>query len=380
MNLADSRSTDRAPHAHVTVERWGTLPGGDAVRLFTLRNAHGMRVVISDLGATLVSWHAADRAGRIADVVLGHDTPAEYLASTSYFGGTIGRWANRIAHARFALDGVTYQLDRNQGDNLLHGGATGFHRALWDAREVDGTLVFTHESPEGDAGFPGTLEATVRYTLDDNGALTIDYDAATDAPTPVNLTNHAYFNLSGGSADRSTDIRGHMIEIDADEFWEVDDTLIPIARASVTGNAFDFRTSAPIGARLDWPHTQLVRGKGFDHCYLLRSTSGAAGAPGAAGASSNPPGAVRRVAVLYDPGSGRELTVDTDANGLQFYSGNYLEGVVGRGGEQLRKHAALCLETGGYPNQINMDDAAAQTVLRPGERYRHTTVYRLGVR
>jgi aldose 1-epimerase len=369
MNLADSRSTDRAPHTHVTVERWGTLPGGDAVRLFTLRNAHGMRVAISDLGATLVSWHAADRAGRVADVVLGHDTPAEYLASTSYFGGTIGRWANRIAQARFALDGVTYQLDRNQGDNLLHGGATGFHRAVWNAREVDGTLVFTHESPEGDAGFPGTLEASVRYALDDNGALTIDYDAITDAPTPVNLTNHAYFNLSGGSAD----IRGHMIEIDADEFWEVDDTLIPLARASVAGNAFDFRTSAPIGARLDWPHAQLVRGKGFDHCYLLRNASGATG-------EANAPGAVRRVAVLYDPGSGRELTVETDANGLQFYSGNYLEGVVGRGKQPLRKHAALCLETGGYPNQINMDEVAAQTVLRPGERYRHTTVYRLGVR
>ncbi|CAB3767891.1 aldose epimerase family protein [Paraburkholderia solisilvae] len=363
MTSVDSRHTDRALPAHITVERWGTLPGGDAVRLFTLRNAHGMRVVISDLGATLVSWHAADRAGRIADIVLGHDTPAEYLASASYFGGTIGRWANRIAQARFTLDGLTYQLDRNEGDNLLHGGASGFHRALWDAREVDGTLVFSHESPEGDAGFPGALETTVRYALDDHGALTIDYDAVTDAPTPVNLTHHAYFNLSGGPAD----IRGHMIEIDADEFWEVDDTLIPLARASVAGNAFDFRSSAPIGARLDWPHAQLARAKGFDHCYLLRDAAGASGA-------------VRRVAVLYDPGSGRELTVETDAHGLQFYTGNYLEGVAGRGGERLRKHAALCLETGGYPNQINMADSAAQTVLRPGERYRHTTVYRLGIR
>ncbi|CAB3762764.1 aldose epimerase family protein [Paraburkholderia humisilvae] len=360
MNLADSRSSDRAHPAHITVERWGTLPGGDAIRLFTLRNAHGMRVAISDLGATLVSWHAADRAGRIADVVLGHDTPADYLASTSFFGGTIGRWANRIAAARFMLDGVTYQLDRNEGDNLLHGGATGFHRAVWNAREVDGTLVFTHESPEGDAGFPGTLEATVRYALGDDGALTIHYDAVSDAPTPVNMTNHAYFNLSGGPAD----IRGHLIEIDADEFWEVDGALIPLARASVTGNAFDFRTGAPIGARLDWPHEQLARAKGFDHCYLLRG----------------PSGTVRRVAVLYDPGSGRELTVETDASGLQFYTGNYLDGVVARGGQPLRKHAALCLETGGYPNQINMDDAAAQVVLQPGERYRHTTVYRLGVR
>ncbi|HEY3597998.1 MAG TPA: aldose epimerase family protein [Paraburkholderia sp.] len=371
MNLADTRSTGRATQARITVDRWGALPGGDAVRLFTLRNAHGMRVVISDLGATLVSWHAPDRAGRIADVVLGHDTPAEYIASSSYFGGTIGRWANRIAHARFTLDGLTYPLDRNEGDNLLHGGTTGFHRALWEAREVDGALVLTHESPEGDAGFPGALATTVRYALDDDGALTIDYDAVTDAPTPVNLTNHAYFNLSGAVATDTPadtlDICGHMIEIDADEFFEVDDALIPVARSSVAGNAFDFRASAPIGARLDWPHAQLARAKGFDHCYVLRGPYGTAGA-------------LRTAAVLYDPGSGRELTVSTDAPGLQFYTGNYLEGVVGRGGKRHRKHAALCLETGGFPNQINMPDAAADVVLQPGERYRHTTVYRLGVR
>ncbi len=377
MNFADTRSTDRAAHARVTVDRWGTLPGGDAVRLFTLRNVHGMRVVISDLGPTLVSWHAADRAGRIADVVLGHDTPADYLASSSYFGGTIGRWANRIAHARFTLDDVMYQLDRNEGDNLLHGGATGFHRVLWDAREVNGALVLTHESPEGDAGFPGALATIVRYALDDNGALTIDYDAVADAPTPVNLTNHAYFNLSGdtpaaaaaqaavqtASQTDTPDIRGHIIEIDADEFFEVDDALIPVARASVAGNAFDFRAGAPIGARLDWPHAQLARATGFDHCYVL----------------GGEPGALRRAAVLYDPGSGRELTVSTDARGMQFYSGNFLEGVIGRGGKRLRKHAALCLETGGFPNQINMADAD-EVVLRPGGRYRHTTVYRLGVR
>lgn len=366
MNLADTRSTERPAQARITVDRWGTLPGGDAVRLFTLRNVHGMRVTLSDLGATLVSWHAADRAGRIADIVLGHDTPAEYLASTSFFGGTIGRWANRIAQARFALDGVTYQLDRNEGDNLLHGGASGFHRALWDVREVDGALVFSHESPEGDAGFPGTLAVTVRYALDDDGALTIDYDAMTDAPTPVNLTNHTYFNLAGVPADSASDvpdIRGHLIEIDADAFLEVDAALIPLGHASVSGNAFDFRTEAPIGARLDWPHTQLARATGFDHCYVLNHANGT----------------LRRVAVLYDPVSGRELTVATDARGLQFYSGNFLQGVVARGGKRLSKHAALCLETGGFPNQINMDDAA-DVVLRPGERYRHTTVYRLGVR
>jgi aldose 1-epimerase len=219
---------------------------------------------------------------------------------------------------------------------------------------------------------------TVRYALDDDGALTIDYDATTDAPTPVNLTNHAYFNLSGVPADGANDvpdILGHLIEIDADEFFEVDDTLIPVARASVSGNAFDFRTGAPIGARLDWPHAQLARAKGFDHCYVLGNPGGTGGASGTSGTG----GSVRRAAVLYDPASGRELSVETDARGLQFYTGNYLDGVVARGGKRLRKHAALCLETGGFPNQINMDDAA-DVVLRPGERYRHTTVYRLGVR
>jgi aldose 1-epimerase len=363
MTLADPHSPDRASPTRIAVQSWGTLPGGDAVRLFTLRNAHGMRVAISDFGATLVSWHAADRAGRIADVLLGYDTPAEYLAGHAYFGGTIGRWANRIGEARFTLDGMTYALDRNEGNNLLHGGASGFHRALWDVREADGALVLTYESPEGDAGFPGTLAVTVRYALDDDGALTIDYDAVTDAPTPVNLTNHAYFNLAGDAYGDATDIRGHLMTIDADEFFEIDDALIPLGRASVAGNAFDFRTGAPIGTRLDWPHAQLARAKGFDHCYVLRGDAGP----------------TRPVAVLYDPGSGRELTVSTDARGMQFYTGNYLEGVAGRGGRTYRKHAALCLETGGFPNQINMADAA-QVVLRPGQRYRHTTCYRLGVR
>jgi aldose 1-epimerase len=350
--------------ARLSSEPWGSLPGGDPVRLFTLRNTQGMKVSISDLGATLVSWHAPDRAGRLSDVVLGHDTPADYCTATTYMGGLIGRWANRIGAARFTLDGIEHALDRNENGNLLHGGASGFHRALWDAQDDQGSLLLQLESPEGDAGFPGNVGVQVRYTLDDDGTLTIDYRAIADAPTPLNLTSHPYFNLTG---EPGTDIRGHVLTIDADAFFEVDAQMIPQQVADVSGSAFDFRHGAPLGARLDWPHAQLARAKGFDHCYLLRDTPGASGA-------------VRRVAVLYDPGSGRELTVETDASGLQFYTGNYLEGVVGRGKEALRKHAALCLETGGFPNQINMDDLAAQVVLRPGERYRHTTVYRLGVR
>jgi len=363
MNLADMQSTDTSRTSSVQTERWGTLPGFGEIRLFTLRNAHGMRVTLSDLGATLISWHAPDRAGRVTDVLAGHDTPAEYLASRWYFGSTVGRWANRIAHARFTLDGVTYQLDRNDGDNLLHGGASGFHKVLWNAREADGAVIFTYESPEGDAGFPGAVTASVRYTLDDNGALTIDYDASADAPTPLSMTNHAYFNLSGDAPTNTADIRGHVISIDADAFFAVDDSMIPVERKEVAGSVFDFRAGAPIGARLDWPDAQVARAGGFDHCYVLRD-----------GAAT-----LRQVAALYDPASGRELTVSTDAKGMQFYTGNFLAGANGRNGRTYSKHAALCLETGAFPNQINMPDAE-DVVLRPGEHYRHTTVYRLGVR
>ena len=172
-----------------------------------------MKVSISDLGATLVSWHAPDRTGRLGDILLGHDTPAEYLASTTYMGGLIGRWANRIAGARFTLDGIEYTLDRNEGNNLLHGGSTGFNRLHWEAAEDNGALVMRLESPEGDAGFPGHVTVQVRYTLDDDGTLTIAYEAITDAPTPLNLTSHPYFNLSGHAA---SDVRGHVVSIDAE--------------------------------------------------------------------------------------------------------------------------------------------------------------------
>jgi len=234
--------------AHLSSEPWGTLPGGDAVRLYTLRNAQGMKVMVSDLGATLVSWLAPDRAGRLADILLGHDTPAGYLAATTYMGGLIGRWANRIAGARFTLDGIDYALDRNENGNLLHGGANGFHRQLWQADEDRGSLVLRLDSPEGDGGFPGNVSVQVRYTLDDDGTLTIEYEGVTDAPTPLNLTSHGYFNLSG---EASPDIRGHVLTIDADAFLEVDPQLTPYRIADVSGSAFDFRHGAPLGARLD---------------------------------------------------------------------------------------------------------------------------------
>lgn len=345
--------------ARLSCEPWGTLPDGDPVQRFTLRNARGTKIAISNLGAAIVSWLAPDRAGRLAEVVLAHDTPAEYLASPAYLGATIGRWANRIAGARFTLGGIDYTLDRNERDNLLHGGASGFHRALWNTRDEDGALVLRLDSPEGDAGFPGNVSVQVRYSLDEDDTLTIEYEGITDAPTPLNLTNHAYFNLTGQPA---ADVRGHMLTIDADAFLEVDDALIPLREADVSGTAFDFRHGAPLGARLDWPHAQLARAGGFDHCYVLRDGDARR---------------LRRVARVYDPGSGRELSVSTDQRGLQCYTGNHLEGLRVRNGTRCMRHAALCLEAGAFPNQINMRNRCDEVVLMPGATYRQVTQYRI---
>jgi aldose 1-epimerase len=365
VDFSDPRHMNRI--VQLSSEPWGALPGGDACRLFTLRNAQGMTVQISDLGATLVAWHAPDRAGRLADILLGHDTPAAYLTATTYMGGLIGRWANRIAGARFTLDGADYLLDRNENGNLLHGGANGFHRAIWQAGEERGALLLRLESPEGDGGFPGNVSAQVRYTLDDDGTLTIGYEAFSDAPTPLNLTSHGYFNLSGVPG---SDIRDHILTIDADAYLEVDPQMIPIGVADVSGTAFDLRQGARIGARIDVPNAQITLAGGFDHCYVLRDTARAGSTP-----------AVRTVANIYEPASGRELTVATDQRGLQCYTGNYLEGQPGRHGVPCVRHAALCLEAGGFPNQINMNAPECnEVILRPGGTYRQVTQYKAGVR
>jgi aldose 1-epimerase len=360
--------------AHLSAEPWGAPPGGDTARLYTLRNAQGMKVTISDFGATLVSWLAPDRAGRLADILLGHDTPAAYYAASTYMGGLVGRWANRIGGARFTLDGIEYTLDRNENGNLLHGGANGFHRQMWQVEDDRGALVLRLDSPEGDGGFPGNVSVQVRYALEDDGTLTIDYEGVTDAPTPLNLTSHPYFNLSG---EPGSDVRGHVLTIDADAFVEVDEQLIPTGIADVSGSAFDFRHGAPLGARLDWPHAQLARARGFDHCYVLREPASASGSSGSLGRAWP----VRSVASVYDPGSGRELGVATDQRGLQCYTGNYLEGMPGRHGAPCVRYAGLCLEAGGLPNQINMEPPLRDAVvLRPGHTYRQTTQYRVSVR
>ncbi|AEK62982.1 aldose epimerase family protein [Collimonas fungivorans] len=348
-----------------------STPGEYGVTLYTLRNAHDMRVLISDRGATLVSWWAPDRYGRVADILLGYPDEDGYQANPSYFGSLVGRWGNRIAKGRFTVDGAEYLVDRNNGNNHLHGGDTGFHLAQWRAEPGPDGLRLTLESPDGDGGYPGHVQASVLYSLDDNGRLSIDYSATSDAPTPLNLTSHGYFNLNGGSSD----IYDHILAIAADQYLQIDGQLIPTGAADVAGSALDFRQPAPIGPRLAWPDTQLKLAGGFDHCYCLRPQDGAAHVPGQ-GRSAQP---LRDVATVYDPGSGRQLSVATTENGLQFYSGNFLEGIQGRGAKPYAIHDGFCLEAQAYPDQINSADAEA-VILRPGQVYRQTTTYQISVR
>lgn len=346
-----------------------SAPAGHGITLYTLRNAHDMRVVISDRGATLISWWAPDRYGRQSDILLGYPDSSGYLSNAPYFGGVIGRWGNRIANGKFTLDGVDYQVDQNEGRHHLHGGGGGFHLLPWQVQADPEGLRMTLASPHGAAGFPGNVLTSVLYRLDDAGQLSIDYTATTDAPTPLNLTSHGYFNLNGGSSD----IGDHILHIDADHYLQVDGSLIPEKRADVAGSAFDFRQPAPIGPRLSWPDQQLRTAGGFDHCYCLRPASAETAQTG------RNPQPLRAVASVYDPGSGRELTVATTEAGLQFYSGNFLQGVQGRAPQSYAVHDGFCLEAQAYPDQVNSPAREAAT-LRPGQVYRQTTVYKLAVR
>ncbi|MFZ6757844.1 aldose epimerase family protein [Undibacterium sp. Ji50W] len=330
--------------------------------IYTLRNARDMQLMISDRGASLVSWLAPDRYGRVGDVLLAYAEASSYVENPFYFGAIIGRWANRIAAGQFKLDGRSYAVECNDGGNNLHGGSTGFHTARWLATEEEGSLRMSLTSPDGEGGFPGNLKVQVIYRLDDEGRLTIDYEAQSDAPTPINLTSHPYFNLNAGTSD----IKDHLLSIDASHYLKIDEASIPIELASVAGSAFDFRQPAPIGPRLNWPDQQILIAGGFNHCYCVQE------------GLNGRPGPLREVASVYDPGSGRKLSVATDQAGLQFYSGNFLNGVAGRDAHDYARHDGFCLEAQAYPNQINGPYAEA-VILRPGQVYRQTTVYRVSL-
>ncbi|MFN4254359.1 MAG: aldose epimerase family protein [Saprospiraceae bacterium] len=344
---------------------FGTLPDGRAVDLFTLRNAQGMEVKISTLGGTIVSWTAPDKTGKYEDITLGCDSLAGYLKGTPFFGAIIGRYGNRIAKGKFTLDGTAYTLATNNIGNALHGGIKGFDKVLWAATPVPGdepALKLTYLSKDGEEGYPGNLAVEVVYTLQKDNALRMDYTALTDKPTVVNITNHAYFNLAGAGRG---DILGHELQLNADRFLPVDSTLIPTGELRpVAGTVFDFTKSTKIGARIDDKSDEQIKfGLGYDHCWVLADGSDK----------------LKTAAILSEPSSGRVMEVLTTEPAVQFYAGNFLDGtVIGKGGKPYQHRTGLCLETQHYPDSPNQP-AFPSTVLRPGETYRTTTVYKFSV-
>jgi aldose 1-epimerase len=343
--------------------------GKEAVSVYTLRNAHGVELKAINYGGIIMSLKVPDRQGRLEDVVLGFDAPAEYQRSSPYFGAIIGRYGNRIAGGRFTLDGTTYTLAKNNGPNHLHGGLKGFDKVMWDVTRFDRPdsvgLVFRYTSPEGEEGYPGTLKATVTYTLTAQNDLIFDYHATTDRATPVNLTQHSYFNLTG---DVKRDILGHVVTLNADQFTPVDSTLIPTGEIrSVAGTPFDFRAPTAIGARIDQSDEQLRSGRGYDHNFVLRK-------PGT-GSAHDPTLAAR----VYEPTSGRVMEIYTTELGLQFYSGNFLDGTLrGKQGTVYGQRYGFCMETQHFPDSPNKPSFPS-TILRPGEEYRSRTIYRFSV-
>jgi aldose 1-epimerase len=336
---------------------------GKPVEIVTLKNSHGMEVQAITYGAIITSIKVPDRAGRIADVVLGFDTPEKYWAEPTppYFGAVVGRYGNRIAKGKFTLDGHTYSLAINNPPNSLHGGNKGFDKHLWAVTTSEtaagSSAAFSRTSPDGEEGFPGTLQARVTYTLTEKNELIVDYHATTDKATPVNLTQHSYFNLAG---EGSGTILDHVLTLDADRYTPVDATLIPTGElAPVQGTPFDFRTPTAIGARIGQKDPQLENGRGYDHNWVLnRKGSG-----------------VQHAATVTDPKSGRTLDVATTEPGVQFYTGNFLDGTItGKGGHVYALRTALCLETQHFPDSPN-HPSFPSTILRPGQSYDSRTVF-----
>jgi aldose 1-epimerase len=346
--------------AGVTRAPFGQTAEGTPVELFTLTNAHGLEVRVISYGGIILSLRVPDRQGRLGDVTLGFDDLKPYLAGSPYFGAIIGRYGNRIGGGRFTLEGKTYTLATNNGPNHLHGGIKGFDKVVWKAEPKEGKegvgVVFSRTSPDGEEGYPGNLVVRVTYTLTDRDELAFDYFATTDKPTPVNLTQHAYFNLAG---DGARDILDHQLQLFAGRYTPVDATLIPTgAVAPVAGTPFDFLKPTRIGARIDQADEQLKNGKGYDHNFVLDGTGSG----------------LRRAARVVEPTTGRVLEISTTEPGIQFYSGNFLDGTVtGKAGHVYKHRYGFCLETQHYPDSPNKP-AFPSTILRPGQEYRSRTV------
>ena len=353
--------------ASVTRKTTAALVDGKPIELFTLTNAAGVQVTAMTYGGIITSWRVPDRRGELADVVLGYDDPAQYIKNNSpYFGAIIGRYGNRIARARFVLDGHTYTLAANNGPNHLHGGIRGFDKHLWHGepvRRADGAgVVFTRTSADGEEGYPGNLKVRVAYTLTNANELAVAYEATTDKATPVNLTQHTYFNLAGQGI---ADILRHEIRINADRYTPVDAGLIPTGElAPVEKTPFDFRQPTAIGARIRSEHPQMQFGRGYDHNWVLARSG-----PG-----------LSLAAEVYEPTSGRTLQVRTTEPGMQFYTGNFLDGSIsGKDGRVYRERYGFCLETQHFPDSPNQPRFPS-TILRPGQTYRTRTVFTTGVK
>lgn len=353
----------------VTMDTFGTLPDGAAVERYTLTNPNGLEMSVITYGAIIVSLQTPDRDGHLDDIVLGYDDLAGYFRDTPYFGAIVGRYANRIAGGRFALDGMTYTLAQNDGQNHLHGGVQGFDKVLWDAAPFESDsgvgVTMTHLSPDGTEGYPGTVSVRVTYRLTPDNRLVVDYLATTDRATPINLSQHSYFNLAGHGGLVS-EVSDHVLTIHASRYTPVDSTLIPTGTlADVDGTPFDFREPTAIGARIDAPHEQLRRGGGYDHNWVLDGDRDG--------------GALVPAARVVHPATGRTLDVHTTEPGLQFYSGNFLDGTItGKSGRVYAHRTGFCLETQHFPDSPNQAGFPS-TILRPGEEYRSRTVFEFGV-
>lgn len=358
-------TTNAMPTTSINQAPFGTTTDGTAVELYTLTNG-AVEVDITNYGGVITAWRVPDASGNMGDVVLGYNDMEGYRTKPSFFGALVGRYGNRIANGEFTLDGETYTLAKNNGPNHLHGGEKGFDKVVWQADTAitaqGPQLILNYTSPDGEEGYPGTLQTQVTYTLQADNTLKIDYEATTDKPTIVNLTNHTYFNLTG---DPSQPILNHRLMINADQYVPVDETLIPLGDLEpVEGTPFDFNEPTVIGTRIDDEHPQILNGKGYDHCWVLN------------GAEDE----LTLAATVFEPQTKRFLEVFTTEPGVQFYSGNFLDGsAVGKNGVSYGKRSALCLETEHFPDSPNQPGYPS-VVLRPGETYRTTTAYKFSVK
>ena len=360
---SSEKSADDASIREITEELFGNLSDGTPVSLYTMRNSGGVVMKVMNYGGIIVSLEVPDRNGKLVDVVLGYDSLQAYEKRNPFFGALVGRYGNRIGKGRFALDGKEYDLVKNNNGNHLHGGTKGFDKAVWDIKEVpaeDGVAIkLSYLSKDMEEGYPGNLNVEITYTLTDENSIRFDYKATTDKPTIVNLTQHAYFNFNGGRGN----ILSHEISLNADRFVAVDEQLIPTGELKPVENTpLDFRTPVKIGERINDTHQQMQFGKGYDHCWVLNGEG------------------LKVAAEVYDPSSGIEMTVRTTEPGVQFYTGNFLDGsLTGKNNTVYNQRTGFCLETQHFPDSPNKSQFPS-VVLRPGETYATQTIYQFSTR